>query len=120
MSNFANNLNKELFTELAPIEAEVIQGGYNFTGRDYNNETGKKDIIAQADFALPTLQRDNEMDYVNIESGRWRLYDGDNYSGDYIELGAGYHELKDYNFSYPQTGEPSYSARNRVSSLKKV
>jgi hypothetical protein len=119
--NTLTNINEELFTELAPTEAEVIQGGYNFTGRDYNVKTGKKDIIAEADFALPTLKRDNEMDYVNIESGKWRLYNGSNYSGGYIELGAGYHELKDYYFPrVAQTGEPAVSVGNNVSSLKKV
>jgi hypothetical protein len=119
MTNLMTNLNKQLFTELAPTEAEVIQGGYNFTGYDYVNSNENR-VIAQADFALPELKYDNQMDYVNIESGTWRLYDGSNYSGAYITLGAGYHKLKNYNFQYPQTGEPARSAQNRVSSLKKV
>jgi hypothetical protein len=123
MANFTNNMNKELFTELTLVEAEIIQGGkeYIFTGYDYaGTDSIKNPVLAEADFALPTLVNDNDLGSVSIKSGTWRLYDGSNYSGDYIELGKESHDLKNYNFQYPQTGEPAVSAEQRVSSLKKV
>jgi hypothetical protein len=123
MTIFKNNLNEQLFSEISSKEAEVIQGGYNFTGYRYKKEEGgdNREVIAQADFALPELKFDNQMDYVNIESGTWRLYSGSNYSGKYKDFGKGYHKLGDYYFPrVAQTGEPAIPVGNNVSSLKKL
>jgi hypothetical protein len=119
MTTFTNNLNEELFTDLSSTEAEAIQGGWDFTGYDEPNQKGK--VIGVANFALPELgEFDNRMESVNITGGTWRLYDGSNYNGDYIELSKGKYNLKNYSFQYPQTGDPAISAANHVSSLKQV
>jgi hypothetical protein len=68
-------LNKELFTEVSSTEAEVIQGGYKFTGYDY----GGYGTVAQADRGIPDMKYPNTMEQVYITEGKWQLYDSDNY-----------------------------------------
>jgi hypothetical protein len=121
MTTLINNLNEQLFTELTSAEGEVIQGGKNFTGYDYVS-ADKNRVVAEADFALPTIPRgDNEMDYVYIQSGTWKLYADANYKGNYISLGAGYHELKNYKIRVgpSQASDSLVPANNVISSLKK-
>jgi Beta/Gamma crystallin len=87
MTTLTNKLNEELFAELAPAEAEVIQGGWNFEGYDlWYGEGGR---LAAANFALPKLKFPNDISSVKINSGVWALYDEPYYRDRLVVLGPG-------------------------------
>ena len=75
MTTVFDNLNKQLFTDISSEQAEMIHGGYKFTGYDY----GGKGVVAQADRGIPNLKYPNTIEQVYITEGKWQLYDSDNY-----------------------------------------
>jgi hypothetical protein len=94
----------ELFTDLAPAQAEVIQGGWNFEGYDWWNLGGKR--LAAANFALPKLKYPNDISSVRIRRGKWALYDEPYYVRLIALLGPGVWNLT--------------SSNNRTESLRRV
>jgi hypothetical protein len=92
MTTFFDNLNEQLFTDITSEQAEIIQGGYKFTGYDID----KYGTVAQADRGIPDLKYQNTIDYVYITEGKWQLYGSDNYKnpiGDPIGPTNGWKEL---------------------------
>lgn len=104
MTTLTNKLNEELFAELAPAEAEVIQGGWNFEGYDWRN--GKGGRLAAANFALPRLKYPNDISSVKITRGVWALYDEPYYKRLIALLGPGKWNLN--------------LSNNRTESLRKI
>jgi Beta/Gamma crystallin len=105
MATLLDNLNEQLFTDISSEQAEMIQGGFNFVGYDGENLNGA--ILARADRGIPKLKSEGISSYT-IESGKWRLYDLQDYKGSYIEVGKGSYTLKGNAFN------------NKISSILKV
>jgi hypothetical protein len=84
MTTLTNSLNEQLFTELSSTEAELIQGGWDFTGYDGYNKSGK--VLAQANFGIPDLKYPNRISSVHITGGEWTLYRKDNYKDPIVTL----------------------------------
>jgi hypothetical protein len=89
MTKYTSSRNKELFTELSLTESEIFQGGYKFTGYDFDEGRG---VVAQADRGLPNLKHPNTIDSVYITEGKWQLYNSNDYT-DPIggAIGPGWH-----------------------------
>ena len=114
MTTQINSLNEKLFTELNSTEAELIQGGWDFEGwRDIRYSTNNKRIAA-ANSGLEYLTYNDQMSFINVRSGKWRLYEDAHYQGKYRDFKPGKYNLTDY--SWYQGG----NMNDRVSSLRRI
>lgn len=113
----------ELFTELTPEAAEVIQGGhegdgYHFTAYGYD-DNGNYKILAQANEYIKYPVYDNKYTDIYITDDKWRVYDNEGFQGTYIELEKGYHNLEDYSW-YDASESRVESLYKNVGSFKSV
>ena len=102
----------ELFTELTPEAAAVVEGGKRLTGYSEANKQGY--VVANANNFLANMKYNNQMSSVVIKSGVWRFYDLPNYKGGFKDLRPGTYNLKGLKFSNGQT------LNDDVSSFKKI
>lgn len=62
-----NKLNEQLFTDLTPATAEVIQGGHAMHAYDGFDKKG--DRLAAANFALSSFKYNNRISSIEINEG---------------------------------------------------
>lgn len=66
----------------------------NFNTNDGDDDGWEiKDLVLAIKHMVPP--RNDNTSSIIVHSGRWRFYEHDQYGGEYIEFGVGYHNVPD-------------------------